>query len=90
MVTNYTETITTLRGKCGDYRTGKLSLDDFKKAVWAAAEQIESSDEYDLRLSLQSIEGRLDMVQFTVDQAKVSDASLEIVQELENLIGKVT
>lgn len=89
MGTIYGTTITMLRRKCSEYRRKKASLDDLKSAVWQAAQEIESSDEYELRKSLQTIEGRLDVIQFTTDSDKVFDATLLIVEELEELLQKV-
>ncbi|MEK6270773.1 MAG: hypothetical protein N2B57_08465 [Planctomycetales bacterium] len=89
MGTIYRNTITTVREKCSEYRRNAISLDDLKKAVWEAAQHIKSADEYDLRKSLQSIEGRLDMVQFTTDSAKIFEATLPIVQELDDLTKQV-
>lgn len=89
MKTIYRDTITKILENCSKYRCNNISLDDLKKAVWEAAQQIESADEYDLRRFLQSIEGRLDLVQFTTDSAEVFDATVPIVQELEDLARRV-
>lgn len=89
MGTIYRDTITTVLEQCSEYRCNDISLDDLKKTLWEAAQHIESADEYDLRKSLQSIEGRLDMVQFTTDSAKIFEATIPIVQELEDLAKQV-
>jgi hypothetical protein len=89
MRTIYRNTIAMVRQKCSEYRCGTASLDELKAAVWEAAQQIESSDENELRNSLQSIEGRLDMIQFTTENAKVFAATLPLVHDLEELMRKV-
>jgi len=88
MGTSYTSTITTILERCSEYRRNDISLDDLKRTVWDAAQTIESAHEYDLRKSLQAIEGRLDMIQFTTDSDKVYETTLPVVQELEELANK--
>jgi len=89
MSTKYSTTIANMLEQCSEYRLRKVSLDKLKRIVWEAAQRVESSDEHGLRQSLQVIEGRLDMVQFTTDSDKVFDASIPVIQELEDLARNV-
>lgn len=79
--------IVNLLERCKEYRLQNVPLDELKQAVWEAAQTIESSDEYEFRKSLQVIEGRLDMVQFTTDSEKVFDTTLPIIHELEETLN---
>ncbi len=89
MSTNYPIEIVNLLERCKEYRLQNVPLDELKQAIWKAAQTIESSDEYEIRKSLQVIEGRLDMVQFTTDSEIVFDATLPIIHELEETLNNV-
>lgn len=89
MSTNYPTAIVTLLERCKEYRLRNVPRDELKQAVWEAARAVESSDEYEFRKSLQVIEGRLDMVQFTTDSKKVFDATRSIIYELEEALNNV-
>ncbi|GAA1816009.1 hypothetical protein [Agromyces neolithicus] len=69
--------------RCREYRHRELDLDALKSEIWSAAAQIVVPDERVLRGFLQKVEGKLDMLQFTVDEPEIRQASLEVVAVIE-------
>ena len=68
---------------CGEYRQHRIDLTSLKASTWSAASQILIPQEKAFRDYLQQAEGRLDMLEFTTDDDKLLDATLELVEELE-------
>ncbi len=86
-MTIYNETLTRLYNDCEKYRNRLSDIDELKTAFWKAAQAITHIEEKELRNFLQSVEGRLDMIQFTSEN--VFEDSLEIVSELTEKIRKI-
>ena len=72
-----------LLAHCREYRQGKEDLATLKAEIWSAASQVSIPEERALREFLQQAEGRLDMIQFTVDEVEVQRASLEVLETIE-------
>lgn len=82
-MTVYPEVLRSLRDLCHRYRQGLVDIDELKAGIWSAAGQIVHVEERALREFLQSADGKLDMMQFTVDEASVFGESLKIVSAIE-------
>lgn len=65
------------------YKDKKISLDEYKSAVWQAACSIVHVEEKQFRSFLQNSEGDLDIIQFTVDSNKIFDETLKVVEQIE-------
>ena len=72
-----------LLNQCRKYRHGDIDLEILKAEIWSAASEVSIPQERALREFLQQAEGRLDMIQFTVDEAAVEQASQQIVETIE-------
>lgn len=68
---------------CRRYRHGSEELESLKAEIWSAASQVSIPEEHELREFLQQAEGRLDMIQFTVDESELKDAVLAISKTIE-------
>lgn len=68
---------------CRRYLQGIEDLETLKAEIWSAASQVSIPEERTLREFLQQSEGRLDMIQFTVDGPEVRRASMEVVGAIE-------
>lgn len=71
---------------CRRYLEGKEDLETLKAEIWSAAAQVSIPEERTLREFLQRYEGRLDLIQFTVDGPEISRASMEVVGAVEALL----
>lgn len=76
-----------LYNDCEKYRNRLSDIDELKTAVWEAAQAITHIEEKELKNFLQSVEGRLDMIQFTGEN--IFEDSLEIISELTEKICKI-
>jgi hypothetical protein len=76
-----------LLAHCRKYRHGVEDLKSLQAEVWSAASQVSIPEERALREFLQQAEGRLDIIQFTVDEAEVERASLETVEAIEGRLS---
>lgn len=83
MATQYAETLNALLQQIERFRCSDLSLDDLKSAIWEAARVVSSHEERALRDALQQAEGRLDMIQFTVNEPGVRAEALKLVDAIE-------
>jgi hypothetical protein len=83
MATLYAEALAGLLERIDRFRRSDLSLDDLKSAIWEAARVVSSHEERALRDSLQQAEGRLDMIQFTVEEPGVRIEALKILDAVE-------
>ena len=83
MSANSPVAITDLLEKCKKYHKRTIALEELKQTLWEAAISIERKENYQLRKTLEAIEGRLDIVQFTTDSEGVFDATIPIITELE-------
>lgn len=79
----YPDVAERLLARCMEYGRGVAGLDVLKTDVWWAASQISVPEERALREFLQQAEGRLDMIQFTVNESEVGPASFEVVASIE-------
>jgi hypothetical protein len=68
---------------CQQFRTAAADLADVKRELWNASTEIVDVDEADYRSFLQQAEGRVDMVEFTVDSSRRHRAVLQIIEEVE-------
>lgn len=83
MTSHYAETLAVLLGQIDRFRRSDLSLDDLKSAIWEAARIVSAHEERALRDALQQAEGRLDMIQFAVDEPGVRAEALKILDAVE-------
>ena len=83
MAPTYPESALSLLASCSEYRNGDCDFEVLKAAVWRAAMEISLPQERAIRNFLQHAEGRLDMIQFTVDVEDVSEAALVAVAVIE-------
>jgi hypothetical protein len=83
MATQYAETLNALLEQLERFRCSDLSLDDLKSAIWEAARVVSSHEERALRDALQQAEGRLDMIQFTVNEPGIRAEALKLVDAIE-------
>ena len=60
-----------------------VAIEELKQTVWEAAFSIQRWEYCKLRKTLEEIEGRLDLVQFTTNSEGIFDATLPIIKELE-------
>lgn len=88
MATAYPELLEHLRIMLADYRAKRVAISDLQKAVWRTAEAVVSYEDRDLRKFLQSVEGKLDVLQFTIDPPEQFTASLDIIAALEDQLRK--
>jgi len=89
MATQYVVVLTALLQQIDTFRRGDLSLDALKSAIWETARQLSSHEERALREALQQAEGRLDMIQFTVEDRIVRVEALKIVDTIETWVKAV-
>lgn len=83
MTPAYVDVVDRLLACCTEYREHKVGLEGLKAAVWATAREMSNPEERDMHEFLQRAEGRLDMIQFTVDAADVWGASIEVAATIE-------
>ncbi|WP_146147472.1 hypothetical protein [Prauserella shujinwangii] len=74
--------------KCRDYRARKLPLGVIKAELWNAAQQTVAVEESELRRALQAAEGRLDILEHTVDSNALFDETKLIVLDVERRLGE--
>ena len=73
---------------CNDYRSKKITLDYLPGLIANAAEQIVLIEEKELREFLFDLAGELNIVQYTIDDDKIYDAALKLVEEIEARLHK--
>lgn len=83
MTTHYPDVFKQVLDACKGYRAKSIDLATLKATIWGAAQSVVAVDEKQYRAALQKAEGDLDMTQFTVDQAKVFDETLSVVNTIE-------
>jgi hypothetical protein len=83
MSTHYPDVFKKLLDTCRGYRAKFVDLAVMKATIWSAAQSVVAADEKQHRDALQKAEGELDMIQFTVDQTKVFDETLPVVNAIE-------
>lgn len=81
MLTAYPDQLRALLRACDEYRNGELDLDALKSAIWQTAQVVVSVEEAKFRRYLQSVEGKLDMLQVTREDVRAS--SLKLIGDLE-------
>ena len=81
MPTTYPEQLVSLLSACEKYRSDELDLDALKSQLWKTAEVVVSVEESEFRRYLQSVEGKLDILQATEENVRAS--SLSIIDEIE-------
>jgi hypothetical protein len=70
--------------KCGEFRMGRIAVEDLQAALWGTAEALTARDDRRLRERLQDTEGRMELVRFTVEKARIFDEVLKILDSLES------
>lgn len=83
MSTHYPDVFRQLLDTCREYRAKSVDLAAMKTAIWGAVQSVVAVEEKQYRDTLQKVEGELDMIQFTVDQAKVFDETLSVINTIE-------
>jgi len=81
MPTAYPNQLGSLLKACEEYRGDELGLDALKSVIWQTASVVVSVEEAELRRYLQSVEGKLDMLQATDEDVRAS--SRKLVEEIE-------
>ena len=88
MPTLYPSHLRSLHQACEQYRRRLITLDELKSHVWKTASLIAAIEERELRLRLQQLEVRLDIIQCTVEDEQIFDKSLEIVDRIEATVSE--
>jgi hypothetical protein len=88
MATAYTTVVTHLLSVLDCYRKREIEINELKSAIWKASQTISSYEERELRHSLQSAEGELDMVQFSTGSAHIDASAMEIANALEAILRR--
>lgn len=65
------------------YKGKEISLENYKQDIWSAVSEIVSLEDKDLRTFLQQAEAELDSIQFTVDDDKLFESTLSVVNKIE-------
>ncbi|MCE7888062.1 MAG: hypothetical protein DYH13_11260 [Alphaproteobacteria bacterium PRO2] len=82
----FSRALKSLMEACALYRDGKISIGDYKARVYEAAQQLTALEDKELRIFLQEKEAELDSMQFTVDEKKLFDMTLPVVNQIEQRI----
>jgi hypothetical protein len=69
------------------YRRREMQLATYKAVLWQAAEDIVAVEERSLREFLQAAEGKLDVIQFTTDEAELFNATLPTLESMEERLS---
>lgn len=88
MATIYRMVLDDVERSCKEYRRRALTLDELKADLWKAASQVVAHDERSLRSFLQWAEGQLDIIQFTTDDAHIYDRTVEIVDQVDEMVRR--
>ena len=62
------------------YQNRKITLDEYKASVYETAEALTALEDKDLRIHLKQQENDLDSMQFTIDEDKLFEATLPLVE----------
>jgi hypothetical protein len=84
----YPEAAQNLLNTCQDYRLRLLSLESLKRIVWGTALEVVDVEERATRDFLQAAEGKLDMLEHTIDEERLFDATLPVVSEIEEQMAR--
>lgn len=88
MAPTYPDAARALLARCAEYRERSIDLGTFKASVWSAANEFVIPQERETRDYLQQVEGKLDILEFTVDDDKLFDATLELVAGIEDTMNR--
>jgi hypothetical protein len=69
--------------KMREYGEGTTALDELQKLIWASAQALTAYDARHLREQLQVAEGRVESIRFTVDQERVPEEVLKVLDDVE-------
>lgn len=72
-----------LLARCQEYRRGERELEEIKAFIWGGTSVFVSPQDRELRDLMETTEGELDLIQFTVDADRVFPATLVPVSVLE-------
>jgi len=78
----YPEIISEIRKICIEHLSGNVSADDFQRVIQRGEGTIVAIEENDIRDFLTDIEGKIELVKFTVDTEDQLAASQEIAQNV--------
>lgn len=70
------------------FRRGELGIDEIQRLVLAHGHALEGADR-EWRDLVDHIEGRIDMIRFTVDQNRQSEKVLEVLAQLEQTAARL-
>lgn len=82
----YPDQIRALLTDCETYLHHELGLEPFKTRVWNTAQAVVAYEERDLRKLLMSTEAELDSIQFTTDDDKIFDRTVDVVRNLQDAL----
>ena len=78
----YPDEIRELLGSCEAYIRNELDLAAMKSRIWNASRVVVALEEKELRQLLMRSEGELDSIQFTTDDDKIFERTLDVVRPL--------
>jgi hypothetical protein len=78
----YPDEICELLGCCEAYTRNEVDLEAMKSRIWKASRVVVALEEKELRQLLMRSEGELDSIQFTTDDDKIFERTLDVVRPL--------
>jgi hypothetical protein len=78
----YPDEIRDLLGCCEAYIRNEVDLETMKSRIWKASRVVVALEEKELRLLLMRSEGELDSIQFTTDDDKIFERTLDVIMPL--------
>ena len=78
----YPKTIADLRAMCARHIDGTSSADDLQKLVQRAEAEIIAVEEKDIRAKMTDVEGKLELVKFTVESDQQASETRKIASDL--------
>ena len=88
-MTLYPDIVQRVINACRRYRQEEIAVDELQACIWDAACEITALEDREIRALLQSIEGNLEIVQFTSDGDDARSNTMRIVDRLEAYLQDV-
>ena len=82
------DTVQNVSEACEQYRRREVSEEQLQQCVWNAVQLVVAIEDKELRTFLKRAEGKLELLRFTVDSARLYEESLAVVAEIERRLGK--
>ena len=82
IIFTYADMISEIRAACKEHISGSASADDVQQAVQRGEMTIVAVEEREVREFLMDVEGKLELIKFTVDNDKQLQASREVAANI--------